>query len=73
MSGPRPEHVQVSDTSNGQIPLGAIKDPPCLSSLVGHSVQLANTLRYYIELQTSPAQALFKSKLPRRDLSLTHE
>jgi hypothetical protein len=31
---------------NGQIPLGAIKDPPRLSSSIGHSVQLANTLRH---------------------------
>jgi hypothetical protein len=44
-----------------------------LSSPVGHSVQLANTLRHSLELQTSLLQASFKSKLPMRDLSLTLE
>jgi hypothetical protein len=73
MSGPEPGHVQISDTSIGQIALGAIKGPPCLSSLVGHSIQLENTLRHSLELQTSLPQAPFKSKLPRRDLSLTLE
>jgi hypothetical protein len=31
---------------NGQIPLGAIKGPPCLFNLTSPSVQLANTLRH---------------------------
>jgi hypothetical protein len=75
MSDPPPGHVRVSDTSNGQIPLGGYKRPPTsyLSSLVGHSVQLVNTLRQSLELQTSLPQAPFKSKVPRRDLSLTLE
>jgi hypothetical protein len=47
--------------------------PPCLSSPVGHSVQHGNTLRQSLELPTSLLQASFKSKLTRRDLSLTLE
>jgi hypothetical protein len=53
--------------------LGGYKRPPCLSSRVGHSVQLANILRHSHELPTSLLQASFKSKLPRRDLSFTLE
>jgi hypothetical protein len=51
--------------------LGGYKRPPHISSLVGHSIHIANTLRHYLELSTSLLQASFKSKLPRRDLSLT--
>jgi hypothetical protein len=47
--------------------------PPRLSSLVGHSVQLTNTLRHSLEIPTSLLQASFKSKFPGRDLSLTLE
>jgi hypothetical protein len=64
MSDPRPGHIRVSDTLTGR---------SCLSSPVDHSVQLTNTLRHFLELQTSLPQAPFKSKLPRRDLSLTLE
>jgi hypothetical protein len=53
--------------------LGGYKRPPDLSSMVGHSFHIANTLRHYLELPTSLLQASFKSKLPRRDLSLTLE
>jgi hypothetical protein len=53
--------------------LGAIKDPSHLSSSVGHSFHLVNTLRHSIELPTSQLQESFKYKLPRRDLSLTLE
>jgi hypothetical protein len=52
---------------------GAIKGLTHLSSRVGHSVQLVNTLRHTLELPTSLLQASFRSKLPRRDLSLTFE
>jgi hypothetical protein len=37
--------------------LGAIKDPPHLSSMVGHSSHIANTLRHSLELPTSLLQA----------------
>jgi hypothetical protein len=73
MSGPWPEHVQVSDIPMARFPWGAIKDPPRFSSQVGHSFHLANTLRHSLELPTSLFQASFKSKLPRRDLSPTLE
>jgi hypothetical protein len=53
--------------------LRGYKRPPRLSSLVGHSFWLEYTLRHSLELQTSLPQAPFKSKLPRRDLSLTFE
>jgi hypothetical protein len=52
---------------------GAIKGPPHLLSPFGYSLELANNLRHYFELQTSLPQAPFKSKLYRRDLSLTLE
>jgi hypothetical protein len=64
-------HVRVSDTPTARFPCGAIKGPPRISSLVGHSVQLTNTLRHSLELPTSLLQGSFKSKLPIRDLSLT--
>jgi hypothetical protein len=73
MSSPRPRHVQVSNSSNGQIPLGAIKGSPHLSFQVDHSFHLANILRHSLELQISLPQVSFRSKLPRRDLSLTLE
>jgi hypothetical protein len=73
MSDPRPVHFRVSDTPTARFPCGAIKGPPRLSIRVGHSVQLANTLRLSLELLTSLLQVSFKSKLPRRDLSLTLE
>jgi hypothetical protein len=52
---------------------GVIKGPPCLSSRVDHSVQLANTLSHSLELPTCLLQASLKSKLSRRDLILTLE
>jgi hypothetical protein len=73
MSSPQFGHVWISDTPTARFPWRAIKGPPCLSSRVGHSVQLANTLRHSLELPTCLVQASFKSKLPRRDLSLTLE
>jgi hypothetical protein len=61
-------------TSQWADSLGGYKaPPPHLSSPIGHSVQLANTLRHSLELPTSLLQASFKSKLPGRDLSLTLE
>jgi hypothetical protein len=53
--------------------LGAIKGPPRLSSMVGHSFHIKNTLKYSLDLSTSLLQASFKSKLSMRDLSLTLE
>jgi hypothetical protein len=53
--------------------LEGYKRPPRLSSTGGHSIHIANILRYSLELPTSLLQALFKSKLSRRDLSLTLE
>jgi hypothetical protein len=41
--------------------------------MVGHSFHIANILRHSLELPTSLLQASFKSKLSRRDLSLTLE
>jgi hypothetical protein len=73
MSGPRPGHVWVSDTPTATFSSGAIKGPSRLSSMVGNSFHIANTLRHSLELPTSLLQASFKSKLPRRDLSLTLE
>jgi hypothetical protein len=73
MSDPRSVHFRISDTPTARFPCGAIRGPPRLSIRVGHSVQLANTLRLSLELLTSLLQASFKSKLPRRDLSLTLE
>jgi hypothetical protein len=57
----------------GRFLWGATKGSPCPSSLSGHSVQRTNTFRHSLELQTSLPQAPFKSKLPRRDLSLNLE
>jgi hypothetical protein len=51
--------------------LGGYKRTPCLSSMVGHSFHIANTLRHSLELPTSILQASFKSRLPMRDLRLT--
>jgi hypothetical protein len=53
--------------------LEGYKRPPRLSSTVGHSFHIVNTLRHSPELTTSLLQGSFKSKLPRRDLSLTLE
>jgi hypothetical protein len=72
MSGPWPRHIRVSDTQRLDS-LEGYKSPPRLSSSVGHSIHIANTLRHSIELPTSLLQASFKSKLPKRDLSLTLE
>jgi hypothetical protein len=73
MSDPRPGHVRISDTPTARFSWGAIKVPSCLSSMVGHSFHIVNTLRHSFELPTSLLQDSFKSKLPRRDLSLTLE
>jgi hypothetical protein len=73
MFDPRPRHVRVSDNPTPRFSWGAIKGPPRLSSSVGHSIHIANTLRHSLQLPTSLLQASFKSKLPRRDLSLTLE
>jgi hypothetical protein len=54
-------------------PNGGYKRLPHLSSTVGHSFHIANTLRHSLELLTSLLQASFKSKLPRWDLRLTLE
>jgi hypothetical protein len=63
----------LSHTPTARFPWGAIKGPPHISILVGHLFQLVNTLRHSLGLPTSLLQASFKSKLPRRDLSLTVE
>jgi hypothetical protein len=42
--------------------LGGYKSPPCLSSMVGHSFHITNTLLYSLELPPSLLQASFKSK-----------
>jgi hypothetical protein len=41
--------------------------------MVGHLFHIVNTLRHSLKLLTSLLQDSFKSKLPRRDLSLTLE
>jgi hypothetical protein len=71
MSGPRHGHVRVSDNPMARFPWGAIKGPSRLSSMVGHSFHIANTLRHSFELPISLLHAFFKSKMTRRDLSLT--
>jgi hypothetical protein len=53
--------------------LGGYKKTSGLSSIVGHSFHIVNTLRHSFDLPTSLLQASFKFKLPRRDLSLTLE
>jgi hypothetical protein len=53
--------------------LRGYKSPPRLSSTVGHSDHIVNTLKHSLELPTSLFQALFKSKHPMRDLKLTFE
>jgi hypothetical protein len=53
--------------------LGGYKRPQRLSNTVGHSFHIAKTLRHSLELSTSLLQVSFKSKLPRRYLSLTLE
>jgi hypothetical protein len=73
MSDPWPWHVQVSDTPTARFSWGGYKRPPHLFSMVGHSFHIANILRHSLELPTSLLQASFKSKLSRRDLSLTLE
>jgi hypothetical protein len=73
MSGLRPVHVRVSDTPMARFSWGGYKRLPRLSSMVGHSFHIINTLRHSLELPTSLLQASFKSKLLRRDLSLTLE
>jgi hypothetical protein len=73
MFSPRPGHVRFL-TPQRLNSLGAIKSPlPRLSSTVGHSFHIINTLRHFLELSTSILQASFKFKLFRRDLSLTLE
>jgi hypothetical protein len=57
MSGPRPGYVRVSDTLTARFFWGAIKGPPHLSSTVGHSFHITNTLRHFLELSTSLIQA----------------
>jgi hypothetical protein len=66
-------HVRVSDTPTDKFPWGAIKDPPHLFNSAGHSVQLAYTLRHSLLSSKPLSQALFKSKLSSRDLSITLE
>jgi hypothetical protein len=66
-------HVWVSDTSMAKFSWRAIKGPPHISSSVGHSIHIANILRHSLELPISLLHISFKSKLPMRDLSLTHE
>jgi hypothetical protein len=73
MFGPRPEHVRVSDTPMARFSWGGYKRLPRLSSTGGHSFYIANILKHSLELPTSLLQASFKSKLPRRYLSLTLE
>jgi hypothetical protein len=53
--------------------LGGYKRPPHLSSMVDHLFHIVNTLRHSLELSTTLLQASFKSKLHRRDLSLSLE
>jgi hypothetical protein len=53
--------------------LGGYKRLLQLSSTVGHSFHIANTLRHSIELTTFLLQASFKFKLHMRDLILTLE
>jgi hypothetical protein len=59
---PRPGHVWVSNNLTGRFPLGGYKWPPCLSSPVGHSVQLANSLRYSF-LSSKPLSLKLHSNL----------
>jgi hypothetical protein len=72
MAGPRPGHIRVSDTPTARFSW-AIKGPPRLSSMIGYSFYIANTLRHSLELPSSLLQASFKSMLSRRDLNLTLE
>jgi hypothetical protein len=72
MSGPWLRYVRVSDTQQLDF-LEGYKKPSRLSSRIGHSFHLTNTLKHYLDLSTSLLQASFKSKLLRRDLSLTLE
>jgi hypothetical protein len=75
MSGPQLGHVWVSDTPTTIFSLGAIKYPPCLSSTVGHSFHIVNTLKHSLELPASLLQALYRRSLYvcYRDLRLTFE
>jgi hypothetical protein len=52
MSRPSPDMSKFLTPPTGRFPWGGgvIKGLPCLPSLVGHSVQLANTLRHSLEL-----------------------
>jgi hypothetical protein len=72
MSGPDPDMFEFL-TPQQLDSLEGYKRPTCLSSMVDHSFHIINTLRYSLELLTSLLQALFKSKLPTRDLRLTLE
>jgi hypothetical protein len=51
MFDPRPGHVRVFDTPTARF------SSPRLSSTVGHSFHIANTLRHSLELPTSLLQA----------------
>jgi hypothetical protein len=73
MSSPRPGHVWISNTSTARFSWGAIKDTPHLSSTVGHLFHIVNNLRHSLELPNFLLPASLKSKIPRRDLSLTLE
>jgi hypothetical protein len=73
MSGPYPDISRFLTPQWLDSFGGAIKGPSRLSSTVGHSFHIANSLRHSLELPTSLLKASFKSKLPRRDLSLTLE
>jgi hypothetical protein len=72
MSGPDPD-MSGFLTPQGVDSLEGYTRPPRLSSTVGHSFHIANTLRHSLVLLTSLLQALFKSNIPSRDLSLTLE
>jgi hypothetical protein len=51
---PRPGHIRISDTPMARFSWGAIKSPPRLSSLEGHSIHIANILRRSLAPNISP-------------------